>query len=174
MSWACSPDFSSKKKPLNDYCDKLYLSYQVGHTKPAPEIFEFMVNDCNIIPSETLFVDDGKNNIVVGQELGFHTYQPLNGEDWEEGRRTENTLKIIGSLFLLIKSISLKMTNTTLNLEELLCGVNELVDTLWIVTLGNEKVEIVKDSMTPERKENVWIIQNFARLTFKNMYILRI
>ncbi len=66
------------------------------------------------------------------------------------------------------------MTNTTLNLEELLCGVNELVDTLWIVTLGNEKVEIVKDSMTPERKENVWIIQNFARLTFKNMYILRI
>ena len=66
------------------------------------------------------------------------------------------------------------MTNTTLNLEELLCDVNELVDTLWIVTLGNEKVEIVKDSMTPERKENVWIIQNFARLTFKNMYILRI
>ncbi|MEO5133100.1 HAD family phosphatase, partial [Bacteroides ovatus] len=53
MSWACGPDFSSKKKPLNDYCDKLYLSYQIGHTKPAPEIFEFMVNDCNIIPSET-------------------------------------------------------------------------------------------------------------------------
>ena len=66
------------------------------------------------------------------------------------------------------------MTNTTLNLEELLCGVNELVDTLWIVTLGNEKVEIIKDSMTPKGKENVWIIQNFARLTFKNMYILRI
>lgn len=44
------------------------------------------------------------------------------------------------------------MTNTTLNLEELLCGVNELVDTLWIVTLGNEKVEIIKDSMTPERE----------------------
>ena len=44
------------------------------------------------------------------------------------------------------------MTNTTLNLEELLCDVNELVDTLWIVTLGNEKVEIVKDSMTPERE----------------------
>lgn len=27
------------------------------------------------------------------------------------------------------------MTNTTLNLEELLCGVNELVDTLWICLL---------------------------------------
>ena len=66
------------------------------------------------------------------------------------------------------------MTNTTLNLEELLCGVNELVDTLWIVTLGNEKVEIIKDSMTPEREGECLDIQNFARLTFKNMYILRI
>lgn len=84
MSWACSPDFSSKKKPLNDYCDKLYLSYQVGHTKPAPEIFEFMVNDCNIIPSETLFVDDGASNIHIGKELGFETFQPKNGEDWRE------------------------------------------------------------------------------------------
>ena len=55
MSWACGPDFSSKKKPLNDYCDKLYLSYQIGHTKPAPEIFEFIVNDCNIIPSAPFF-----------------------------------------------------------------------------------------------------------------------
>ena len=84
MSWACSPDFSSKKKPLNDYCDKLYLSYQVGHTKPAPEIFDYMVNDCNIIPSETLFVDDGASNIQIGKELGFETFQPKNGEDWRE------------------------------------------------------------------------------------------
>ena len=84
MSWACSPDFSSRKKPLNDYCDKLYLSYQVGHTKPAPEIFDYMVNDCNIIPSETLFVDDGASNIQIGKELGFETFQPKNGEDWRE------------------------------------------------------------------------------------------
>ena len=84
MSWACSPDFSSKKKPLNDYCDKLYLSYQVGHTKPAPEIFDYMVNDCNIIPSETLFVDDGASNIQIGKELGFETFQPKNGADWRE------------------------------------------------------------------------------------------
>ena len=43
MSWACSPEFSSEGKPLNDYCDKLYLSYQLGHTKPAPEIFDFII-----------------------------------------------------------------------------------------------------------------------------------
>ena len=43
-----------------------------------------LVNDCNIIPSETLFVDDGASNIHIGKELGFETFQPKNGEDWRE------------------------------------------------------------------------------------------
>lgn len=84
MSWACSPEFSSQKKPLNEYCDKLYLSYQVGHTKPAPEIFHFMMKDANLIPSDTLFVDDGASNIEMGRSLGFETFQPENGADWRD------------------------------------------------------------------------------------------
>lgn len=43
-----------------------------------------MINDCNIIPSETLFIDDGASNIQMGKELGFETYQPANGADWRE------------------------------------------------------------------------------------------
>lgn len=84
MSWACSPEFSPAEKPLNDYCDKMYLSYQIGYTKPAPEIFDFMIKDSNMVPSETLFVDDGSSNIQRGRELGFHTFQPENGTDWRE------------------------------------------------------------------------------------------
>ena len=81
-------EFTPAGRPLNDYFDKLYLSYEIGVTKPDREIFDRMVLDSGIRPEETLFVDDGKNNIVVGQELGFHTYQPLNGEDWR-GRLDE-------------------------------------------------------------------------------------
>lgn len=84
MSWACSPEFSPAEKPLNDYCDKMYLSYQIGYTKPAPEIFDFMIKDSNMVPSETLFVDDGSSNIQRGRELGFQTFQPKNGADWRE------------------------------------------------------------------------------------------
>ena len=58
-----------RREPLNDYCDKLYLSYQLGHTKPAPEIFDFMIKDSHVIPSETLFVDDGSSNIHIGKNL---------------------------------------------------------------------------------------------------------
>lgn len=88
LEWAQTKEFTPAGRPLNDYFDKLYLSYEIGVTKPDREIFDRMVLDSGIKPEETLFVDDGKNNIVVGQELGFHTYQPLNGEDWR-GRLDE-------------------------------------------------------------------------------------
>ena len=84
MSWACSPQFSSQCKSLADYCEKLYLSYQIGYTKPEPEIFNFMLRDSKIIPSETMFVDDGSVNIGIGKKLGFYTFQPQNGTDWRE------------------------------------------------------------------------------------------
>ncbi len=82
MSWARSPEFSQAGKPLDDYCEKLYLSYQIGYTKPARQIFDFMVEDSGILPAETMFVDDGAANVGIGKELGFQTFQPANGSDW--------------------------------------------------------------------------------------------
>lgn len=82
MSWALSPDFSPGGKSLADYFDKLYLSYRMGCVKPGKEIFEQMIADSGLVPDATLFIDDGPANIKVGNELGFKTLQPLNGEDF--------------------------------------------------------------------------------------------
>jgi len=82
LQWAQTKRFTSAGRPLNDYFDTLYTSYEVGVTKPDRRIFEYMIQDSGMIPSETLFVDDGKSNIEVGRELGFQTYMPLNKEDW--------------------------------------------------------------------------------------------
>ena len=41
-----------------------------------------MIKDTGLDPAETIFVDDGASNIAMGQELGFVTLQPENGEDW--------------------------------------------------------------------------------------------
>lgn len=87
MGWACSEDFSSLRKPLSAYFDKLYLSYRIGVTKPDRLIFRHMIDDSGIVPSETLFVDDGTANIEAGRKMGFLTYQPANGEDWREALR---------------------------------------------------------------------------------------
>lgn len=84
MSWARSTEFTALGKPLDDYFDKLYLSYQVGVVKPHREIFEIMMKDAGLNPAETLFVDDGAANIETARQLGFATLMPINGEDWRE------------------------------------------------------------------------------------------
>ena len=84
MDWACSPEFSPKGKPLNEYFDKLYLSYQIGVTKPDRRIFDFLIADAGIDPEESLFVDDGPGNVQAAHALDFQTYCPRNGEDWRD------------------------------------------------------------------------------------------
>ncbi|MDR1631775.1 MAG: HAD family phosphatase [Dysgonamonadaceae bacterium] len=82
MDWAKSPAFSSQGKSIDRFFDKIYASYQIGYTKPAPEIFEFMFADAGIVPSETLFIDDGIANVEMGKKLGMKTYLAKNGEDF--------------------------------------------------------------------------------------------
>ena len=82
MDWAHSTEFSPQGKSIDEYFDKLYLSYQIGCTKPHPEIFRFMFNDSGMIPSESLFIDDGKANVEMGKQLGMKTYLAENGEDF--------------------------------------------------------------------------------------------
>jgi len=82
MSWAFSPAFSPQGKSIDEYFDKLYLSYQIGYTKPHPEIFRFMFNDSGMIPAESLFIDDGRANVEMGKQLGMKTYLAENGEDF--------------------------------------------------------------------------------------------
>jgi putative hydrolase of the HAD superfamily len=82
MEWAHSPAFSKEGRILPDYFDKLYLSYQIGCLKPDKAIFEYVIKDAEIIPEETLFVDDGKDNCEAAAALGFKTFMPRNGEDF--------------------------------------------------------------------------------------------
>jgi putative hydrolase of the HAD superfamily len=84
MSWAFSPAFSPEGKSIEHFFDKLYLSYQVGYTKPGCEIFECMFTDSGIIPAETLFVDDGIANIETGNKFGMKTFLAKNGADFGE------------------------------------------------------------------------------------------
>lgn len=81
-SWAFTDHFSSQGRPVMDYFDKLYLSYQMKCTKPDPVIFEKMIDDSKIIPAESLFIDDGLHNIETARSIGFQTYHTQNGEDW--------------------------------------------------------------------------------------------
>jgi putative hydrolase of the HAD superfamily len=84
MEWALSPAFTPQGKSLDQYFDKLYLSYQQKCVKPDSTIFRQMIEDSGLIPAETLFIDDGKANVEAGKQLGFRTCLAVNGEDFSD------------------------------------------------------------------------------------------
>ncbi|MBN2892992.1 MAG: HAD family phosphatase [Bacteroidales bacterium] len=51
--------------------EKVYLSNLVGMRKPEPEIFELVLNENNLLPEETVFVDDNAENIEAAKKLGI-------------------------------------------------------------------------------------------------------
>ena len=84
QGWARSEKFTDEGKRLDDYFDELYLSYLMKCSKPGKEIYLKMLNDGNMLPHETLFVDDGAKNIEAAEAVGIRTLKAVNGEDWRE------------------------------------------------------------------------------------------
>ena len=82
ISWACSERFSVLKKPLNEYFDKMFLSYQIGSTKPNEKIFRAAIKEGKLNPDETLFIDDGPSNIEAAKKIGLKTLLVDSTEDW--------------------------------------------------------------------------------------------
>ena len=84
MDWAESEEFDGKGNPIQHYFDALYMSYRVKAMKPSELFFRHVINQEQINPEETLFVDDGPRNVAVAESLGIHTFCPKNGEDWTD------------------------------------------------------------------------------------------
>lgn len=54
--------------------DAFYLSQEINLRKPDPEIYEFVLEQHNLKPEETLFIDDTKENTEAAAKLGIHTW----------------------------------------------------------------------------------------------------
>ncbi|MCX6308726.1 MAG: riboflavin biosynthesis protein RibF [Bacteroidia bacterium] len=75
-------EFEEACYPVSECFEKLYLSYEIGLSKPGRAIFEYVLNDAGILPEETLLVDDAPANCRTAAELGMQTYQPEPFEDF--------------------------------------------------------------------------------------------
>lgn len=54
--------------------EKVYFSHLIGMAKPNADIYNYVLKDAGILSSETLFIDDNKDNIIAAQHLGFKVY----------------------------------------------------------------------------------------------------
>lgn len=74
--------FTADGRTMDDYFDKIYLSYELHELKPSEAIFRKVIADSSAIPAQTLFIDDGQKNVDAAQALGFAVYMPAPGEDF--------------------------------------------------------------------------------------------
>jgi putative hydrolase of the HAD superfamily len=51
--------------------DAVILSFEVGHRKPAPEIFELAVERSGVSPAESVFIDDLAKNCDAARAAGW-------------------------------------------------------------------------------------------------------
>jgi FMN phosphatase YigB (HAD superfamily) len=59
----------------NDHLfEKVYYSHLMRKRKPEAEIFEQVLNENNLDPAETLFIDDSPQHLETAKKLGIQTY----------------------------------------------------------------------------------------------------
>ncbi|MBT1698352.1 HAD family phosphatase [Fulvivirgaceae bacterium PWU4] len=63
----------SKESSLDVYFHKAYYSHRMLMRKPDAEIFERVLDENNLDPAETLFLDDNASNVTGAQSVGIKT-----------------------------------------------------------------------------------------------------
>jgi FMN phosphatase YigB (HAD superfamily) len=61
--------------------EKVYFSFEVGIRKPSPEIFNYIVNNHELSPKRTLFIDDKKENTDAAHKLGLEVWNLKVGKE---------------------------------------------------------------------------------------------
>jgi len=59
---------------LDDYFYQAYYSHQMGMRKPDREIYDKVIEDHQLNPETTLFLDDNKGNLEGAKSVGLQTY----------------------------------------------------------------------------------------------------
>ncbi len=71
-------------REFDDLFDKAYFSFDMHLSKPDVDGYEYIMYQNNLIPEETLFIDDLPANLKTAKSLGWKTYrmaQPLRVRD---------------------------------------------------------------------------------------------
>jgi putative hydrolase of the HAD superfamily len=57
------------------------LSHEINFRKPNANIYEFVLNENDLKASETIFVDDLKENTDAAKELGIQVWNLIPGKE---------------------------------------------------------------------------------------------
>ncbi len=64
--------------------DGAVVSYSVNYLKPEEEIYKILLDRYSLIPKETLFIDDMKDNVEAAEKLGINAIKFTNSKELKE------------------------------------------------------------------------------------------
>jgi len=71
----------SRYEQFKNCFDRFYLSQEIHLSKPNSNIYEFVLNQNNLIANECLFIDDLKENTEAASKLGIHIWNLIPGQE---------------------------------------------------------------------------------------------
>ncbi len=61
--------------------EKVHFSFEIGKRKPNANSYQHLIDDHNLVPEKTLFVDDKKENTDAAAVLGLHVWNLQVGQE---------------------------------------------------------------------------------------------
>ena len=138
---------SVKKSGLFDLVDGYILSFQEHMIKPYEGVFKRLIEKYNLVPEETLFIDDNLKNIETGKKLGFISkkVKPDNYEDLLEAIKEELNF----SKNCIFETDNIIFTKVSRELvDEYLALVNDK---------DIQKMTLIKEKKYDKEKKLIWI-----------------
>lgn len=82
MDFTRSPRFCPAGRPISDYFDSLFCSYEMKRYKPNPDFFTYALQADQLQADECVFLDDSLKNIQAAESVGIHGLHVASNEDW--------------------------------------------------------------------------------------------
>ena len=79
--------------PFLEEFDRLFLSGEMGLTKPAPRIYEMLEDRSGLPPASLLFTDDRAENIAAAAARGWQTHLFDGPDEWAQRLVAEGLLQ---------------------------------------------------------------------------------
>lgn len=74
LSYVVDFEKATRGIKFNDFFDRAYFSFELKMRKPNIEIYKYVLNEQQLIPEETLFIDDSLENIETAKMLNLKTH----------------------------------------------------------------------------------------------------
>lgn len=77
-------EFRHEGLEMADYFDGIVTSFEAKSIKPDSKIFEYAIEKCQLVPEETIFLDDSQKNLNAAAMLGFNTLLVTPGAEFTD------------------------------------------------------------------------------------------